>query len=199
MNNTPPLPLRKQQKNYTRQRLLEVSRELFAAHGTATTGIEDIARAAGTSRATVYTHFAGKQEIMRELLTEMWDRAQALSEAFDALPDSSTPHVKAWLTQVFAAWDNYGDSTKVLLREMPADIDADCQSRLEAHAAALIQTRDKWLHFTPEEAHRRAYLLLLQLHRCMSSWYTGTWSTDRDALLSTLTDMWCATLQPRPI
>ena len=197
MNNESPLPLRKQQKNYTRQRLLQVSRELFASQGTAATGIDEIARAAGTSRATVYTHFAGKQEIIRELLTEMWERCHHLCLGFDALPDCSKPHVRAWLQQVFASWDSYAEDTKTLLREMQSDSDADWQRHFEAQAEALVQTRAKWPHFSTDEAQRRAFLLLVQLHRTLSSWYYGGWSTDRDALLHTLTDIWCATLQPR--
>lgn len=197
MNQTKPIPLRKQQKNYTRQRLIQVSRELFVKNGTQATGIDDIARAAGTSRATVYTHFAGKQDIIRELLSEMWDQALTMSETFDSLPDISDIGIRTWLRQVFDTWDAYAESTKVVLREMPSEVNAEYQARLEAHAEALVRNRKKWAHFTAEEAQRRAFLLLLQLHRSMSSHYYSGWSTDRDALLNTLADIWCATLQPR--
>ncbi len=197
MTEGPPLPLRTQQKNYTRQRLIQVSRDLFATQGTAATGIDEIARAAGTSRATVYTHFAGKQEIVRELLGEMWERCHALCQAFDALPDCSAAQVSGWLQQVFTSWDTYAESTKALLHEVQGDTDSAWQRHFEAQAAALVQTRAKWGHFTAEEANRRAFLLIVQLHRTMSSWYYGGWSTDRDALLHTLTDIWCATLKPR--
>ena len=197
MPDSPPLPLRTQQKNYTRQRLLEVAGTLFAAQGLAATGMDDIARTAGTSRATVYTHFAGKPAIVRALLAEIWDNTLTQSAAFDALPEVAPDTVKSWLAQVFAAWDSYAACTKVLLSETATACDGEVHARFAANAAALMHSRHKWLHFTPEEAHRRAYLLLLQLHRCLSSCYTGGWSTDRDALLATLTEIWCATLQPR--
>jgi AcrR family transcriptional regulator len=197
MNNVKPIPLRKQQKNYTRQRLLQVSRELFVKNGTQATGIDDIARAAGTSRATVYTHFAGKQDIIRELLSEMWDQALGLCEAFALLEDWSEASIRTWLKQVFDDWEEYAESTKVVLREMPAEVNAEFQMRLESHVEALTRSRDKWKHFTPEEANRRAYLLMVQLHRCMASWHYGGWSTDREALLHTLTDIWVSTLKAR--
>jgi hypothetical protein len=79
---------------------------------------------------------------------------------------------------------------------MPSDVNAEYQARLEAHAEALVKNRKKWAHFTPEEAQRRGFLLLMQLHRSMSSHYYAGWSSDREALLNTLTDIWCATLQP---
>jgi AcrR family transcriptional regulator len=135
MTQAKPIPLRKQQKNYTRQRLIQVSRELFVKNGTQATGIDDIARAAGTSRATVYTHFAGKQDIIRELLSEIWDQALIMSESFDALPDISEGSIRGWLVQIFQAWDTYAESTKVVLREMPSDVNAEYQARLEAFHA----------------------------------------------------------------
>ena len=172
---------------------------MFVKNGTQATGIDDIARAAGTSRATVYTHFAGKQDIIRELLSEMWDQAQQVCEAFDALPDWSVASVRGWLKQVFATWEEYAESTKVVLREMPSEVNAEFQTRLEGHVEALTRSREKWKHFSEDEAHRRGYLLMVQLYRCMSSWHYGGWSTDRDALLETLTDIWVATLRtPAP-
>ncbi len=195
MTQPKPIPLRKQQKNYTRQRLLQVSRELFVKKGPQATGIEDIAKAAGTSRATVYTHFAGKQDIIREMLSEVWDKALNLYQDFDNLPDWTRPSIAGWLRQVFEAWEEYGASTNIVLREMPSEANAEFQSQLESHVAALTRTQEKWSHFDPEEASRRAYLLILQLQRGLTAVHFGGWTVDRDALLNTLTDIWMTTLQ----
>ncbi len=143
MTQPKTITLRKQQKNYTRQRLLEVSRKLFVKKGPQATGIDDIAKAAGTSRATVYTHFAGKQDIIRELLTEMWDTALNLYRTFDNLPDWSRASIAGWLGQVFDAWEEYGASTNIVLREMPSEVNAEFQSLLEDHVAALTRTSEK--------------------------------------------------------
>jgi AcrR family transcriptional regulator len=196
MNQPKPITLRKQQKNYTRQRLLEVSRKLFVKKGPQATGIDDIAKAAGTSRATVYTHFAGKQDIIRELLTEMWDTALNLYRTFDNLPDWSRASIAGWLGQVFDAWEEYGASTNIVLREMPSEVNAEFQSLLEDHVAALTRTSEKWAHFDRGEAMRRAYLLILQLQRGLTAVHFGGWSVDRDALLNTFTEIWMSTLQP---
>lgn len=195
MNQGKAIPLRKQQKNYTRQRLLQVSRELFVKKGPQATGIDDIAKAAGTSRATVYTHFSGKQDIIRELLTEIWDTALSLYEDFDQLPDWSRPSILGWLRQVFDAWEEYGQSTNIVLREMPSEVNAEFQTQLEGHVAALTRTREKWSHFSPDEATRRAYLLVLQLQRGLTAVHFGGWNVDREALLNTFADIWIATLR----
>jgi AcrR family transcriptional regulator len=197
MSQAKAIPLRKQQKNYTRQRLLQVSRELFASKGPQETGIDDIARAAGTSRATVYTHFSGKQDIIRELLTEIWDTVLRLYQDFDELPNRDRATLRQWLGKVFDAWLEYGASTKIVIREMPAEVNAEFQDQLESHVAALTRTREKWAHFDEEEATRRAYLLILQLQRGLTAVHFGGWEVDREALLETFTDIWEATLRPQ--
>src|SRR3984885_5474822 len=59
-----PLSMREQQRAFTRRRLMEVAQQLFAAQGYPETTVDDIARAAGASRATFYLHFKSKAELM---------------------------------------------------------------------------------------------------------------------------------------
>ncbi len=47
------------------ERILDAAAELFAAEGVGRPGMEDIARAAGCSRATVYRYFDTKQALLR--------------------------------------------------------------------------------------------------------------------------------------
>jgi AcrR family transcriptional regulator len=54
----------------TRNRITEVSLELFGKLGFFDTSVDAIARAAGVSRATLYQYFRGKDEIFLELLNE---------------------------------------------------------------------------------------------------------------------------------
>ena len=46
-----PIPLRRQQRDFTRQRLVDAARELFVRNGTRATSIDDIAKAAEYLRA----------------------------------------------------------------------------------------------------------------------------------------------------
>ena len=55
----------------TRQAILDGAIEVFEREGYHATRIEDIAAHAGRSRATVYQYFTGKEEIFRELATEV--------------------------------------------------------------------------------------------------------------------------------
>lgn len=54
----------------TRQRIIEIARELFAAQGYAGTSIADITNRLGTSKAAVYYHFDNKAAILSALVEE---------------------------------------------------------------------------------------------------------------------------------
>jgi len=57
----------------TRTRILDISRELFAAHGYGSTSIAQIAERLGTSKAALYYHFKSKEEILDALLNEPFE------------------------------------------------------------------------------------------------------------------------------
>ncbi len=65
----------------TRQKLLEVARELFAHKGLETTTMNDIAAASGRGRRTLYTYFRNKEDIYYAVIEEELER---LSEKLDA-------------------------------------------------------------------------------------------------------------------
>jgi AcrR family transcriptional regulator len=54
----------------TKQRILAISRDLFARQGYTGTTIADIARELGTTTAALYYHFPSKADILRGLLAE---------------------------------------------------------------------------------------------------------------------------------
>lgn len=64
----------------TRQKLLEVARELFAHNGLEATTMNDIAQASGRGRRTLYTYFRNKEEIYFAVIEEELER---LSEKMD--------------------------------------------------------------------------------------------------------------------
>ena len=64
----------------TRQKLLEVARELFAHKGLEATTMNDIAAASGRGRRTLYTYFRNKEEIYYAVIEE---ELESLSEKMD--------------------------------------------------------------------------------------------------------------------
>jgi AcrR family transcriptional regulator len=54
----------------TRRRIVAETMKLFETHGFHRTSVESIAKAVGTSRATLYQYFGSKEQIFLELLDE---------------------------------------------------------------------------------------------------------------------------------
>jgi len=92
---------REEQAAATRAELLRVARELFAAHGYADVGTEEIVRAAHVTRGALYHHFADKRDLFRavhnqladELLQQIVAQTAGSADALDAL----TRGVRAFL------------------------------------------------------------------------------------------------------
>ncbi len=194
VNQAKPVPLRLQQRGFTRQRLVDAARELFLRNGTRATSVDDIAKAAGTSRATFYAHFTDKQDVLRELAREVYETAFDIYAIFSRLEDWTHASIGGWMRQVFEAWDVHADTTGIVVQEMPSEMRADFLGQLQRRVEALMGDSPLWRRMSEAEGGRRARLLLFQLERCMDALHYGGWDEDRDVLLRTLTDIWVTTL-----
>ena len=194
MNQAKPIPLRRQQRDFTRQRLVDAARELFVRNGTRGTSIDDIARAAGTSRATFYAHFTDKQDVIREFARTMWETAFRVYGHFGLLKEWNHATIGGWMRELFDAWDQNADTTYIVIQEMPNELRADFLAQTEQRIDALISDSPLWKRFTPQEGRRRAAMLIFQLERCMDAAHYAGWQDDREALFRTLVDIWVLTL-----
>jgi AcrR family transcriptional regulator len=89
--------LRERKKAATRLAIHEAGMRLFAEHGFNGTTVDDIAEAAGVSRATVFAYFATKEEIV------FGDAAMAVEALAGQLRASEAPTVavvRAWLLEL---------------------------------------------------------------------------------------------------
>lgn len=76
----------------TRQKLLEVARDLFARQGIESTTMNDIATCSQKGRRTLYTYFRNKEEIYAAIIEE---EMELLSEEMDKVVKLSLPpHLK---------------------------------------------------------------------------------------------------------
>lgn len=189
-----PIPLRRQQRDFTRQRLVDAARELFVRNGTRATSVDDIAKAAGTSRATFYAHFTDKHDVIREFARSMWETAFTLYSHFGLLPEWNHKTIGVWMRELFDAWDRNADTTYIVIQEMPTELRADFLAQMEQRVDALMQHSPLWDRFAADEGRRRATLLIFQLERCMDAAHYGGWTDDRESLFNTLVDIWVATL-----
>lgn len=64
-----------------REAILAAAREVFLQHGYAGAGMDDIATRAAVSKVTVYNHFADKERLFSEVVTQAINQAENQSHA----------------------------------------------------------------------------------------------------------------------
>ena len=133
--------LRERKKLATRLAIHEAGMQLFAEHGFTATTVDAIAEAAGVSRATVFTYFPTKEEIV---FGDAAAAVDALAERLRERPaeETTVAAVRAWLGEL-GGWLEPGLILQLRLgREVPAvgarrlqlnrDIEAVITTALEA-------------------------------------------------------------------
>lgn len=70
----------------TKNRILETALALFAQSGYLGTSMSDIAKQLGITKAALYKHYAGKQEILEQIVKHMKELDQERAQQF-AMPD----------------------------------------------------------------------------------------------------------------
>ncbi|MEY3360344.1 MAG: hypothetical protein RL531_63, partial [Actinomycetota bacterium] len=81
----------------TEQRLLDATLACLARHGIAKTTLDDVARAAGVSRATLYRYFPGKQVLLSAAVATEAARMVAAIDAAGAAADDLEDAVVAMM------------------------------------------------------------------------------------------------------
>jgi AcrR family transcriptional regulator len=93
----------------TVQSILDNARELFLDRGYVSTSVEDITSAAGVSRATFWTYFATKQDVLRALGENAEEEGLAVAREFAALPaGASLDEVTGWVRSYLRFLDTHG-------------------------------------------------------------------------------------------
>jgi AcrR family transcriptional regulator len=114
--------------------------EVFAERGYHTTSIDDIARAAGISKALIYEHFASKQELHADLLevqaSELYRRVANAVEAVEA--ESGSARLTAGLEAYLSFVEERRDAWRVLFRETVDPESAAALDRVSAQIRTLV-------------------------------------------------------------
>lgn len=75
--------------NGTKEKILENALELFAQRGYLGTSMNEIAQQLGITKAALYKHYAGKQEILDSIIMRMNELDRKRAQEFN-MPDGST-------------------------------------------------------------------------------------------------------------
>jgi len=83
--------------------VLAAARPLFARYGFKKTSVDEILRAAGVSRATLYSYFAGKEEIFNEVVREEAAKLQRSVEEAVAAEATYSLKLRAYFQSLFGS------------------------------------------------------------------------------------------------
>jgi AcrR family transcriptional regulator len=116
--------------------------EVFADRGYHASSIDDIARAAGVSKALIYEHFASKQELHADLIEAQ--ASELYRRVADAVAAVQTPsgseRLRAGLEAFFGFVEERRDAWRVLFRETVDPETAAALSRVNAQVTSLVAT-----------------------------------------------------------
>jgi AcrR family transcriptional regulator len=196
------LSLREEHKRLTRSRILDGAVAAFGDKSFVEATMEDIARAAGVTRVTVYAHFPGKVEILRALVARVYEVADGAYADLAALPAWTREGIRTWLDGTAARWRELAPVIRVLTAAGSTAVGDPGGARdrsLAAHeryVAALADPRH-WRGTPPQEARQRALMAVLQVESFLSMWLAGGWPLETDDPLALLTDAVCHVLALR--
>jgi AcrR family transcriptional regulator len=195
--------LREEQKKLTRNRLLDAAVVVFAEKAFVDTTMEDIARAAGVSRVTVYAHFPGKGDIMQALAQRVYDTMDGVYSGLAEIPRWTRAAIRNWLDDAVEQWREMAPTLRVVHVGGPMSGAHDfMKSRNryveehERYAAALIADAERWRGVSPSQAHQRAVMAVLQSESFLTTWIAADLPLATDDPLDLLVDSLCHLLSP---
>lgn len=187
-----PTPLREQQKQFTRSRIVEAAVELFEQRGFGNTTVDEIARAAGASRATFYIHFRNKEELVWELTEALWASGRTFFEGVGDLPTWSRPNLRRWLEANAELWPR-NQTARAVINQSIGPSSEDYRRRSDEIIEAMIRRPGLWQRMDPDEARLRARALFIQVTGFARHWMYWGWTVDRDHDLTLMVEMsWSA-------
>jgi len=191
----PPPSLREAQKALTRNRLLDAAVDVLGHRGGLDATMDEIAKAAGVTRATLYAHFPNKAAIIRGLAERMYALGDQLYSDLGAMPRWTAVDVRRWLEDVETMWRAQAADIRILA----AAGTAMRGSVLDPHdrfVTLLTARPDRWKGVSAPEARQRCMMLLVATEGFFFGWIAGGWKLDTDDPLALLCDSLCHLLGP---
>lgn len=163
-----------------RAQLIRAAATAFARQGFATTGLEDVAREAGVTRAIIYRHFASKTDLYQAVLDDTQQRLR------DRLGSPDQYGERTVWALVNAACDD-PDGFRLLF--MHAQREPEFATYTEERIRVAARTTESYLHdVVPDPAHRRwvASLIPKLTIELILSWLDAGQPTSQDDLVQTI-------------
>lgn len=150
----------------TRDKLIEVARQLFANKGVENTTMNDIAAASEKGRRTIYTYFKNKREIYNAVIEKQSDK---IIENLRSIASSSLDPVQKleqYLSQRFQLVVDYVPKHDMVLRHL---FDRDLRRMEKIHRLAVLKEEEMFRSLLEDGINLGAFdrsqaMRLLKLH-----------------------------------
>jgi len=188
--------MREQQRAFTRRRLLEVAQQLFAAQGYPATTVDDIARAAGASRATFYLHFKSKAELMGAAIDASVPMAVETYHVLDEQLADGGPELpgrlRAWLAEWLERWTSGAQASHATLQATM--LEPEVETHYLRLSEALVDSLTGYFERVPADdraaARERALVLEIMTQRIFALASRSKLPVSADGLLDILAEFW---------
>ena len=193
--------LREAQKQLTRDMIVDRALELFTEKGYAATTIDEIAVAAGTTRATFYAHYPSRADLMRDFMARVNavldradgpDRATTPDGLIDVVREGELEGILAWLESRAALWPVFRPYLDVL--DEAAAVDPEVRALVRGWHEEVISDIVRGMQLAgrfPQETHHiRGPLAFTQLDYVATLWTRRRLEPNRDHALEVLADSW---------
>ena len=193
--------LREAQKQLTRDTIIDRALEIFTEKGYAATTIDEIAVAAGTTRATFYAHYPSRSDLMRDFMARVNavleradgpDRATTAADLVDVVRAGELAGIMAWLESRAVLWPVFRPYLDVL--DEAAAVDRDVRALVrgwhEEVIADIVQGMQQAGRFAEETHHIRGTLAFTQLDYVATLWTRRKLEPHREHALEVLADSW---------
>ena len=187
-----PPSLREELKRHTRSRLEAATVQMLRTHGFRAMTVEQIARAAGTTRTTFYQYFKSKGDLIYFLQDAFIEPEMvAISRRLDEIRNPTRARLRAWVTEYSRTWarihlflEAYNDA--LLTDPAVAATAIPNTYRVTAHMQRILG------HFSGRErqrAHDKLVILLSTVSQMLSLAHAHREDPEDSRLLDGFTDL----------
>jgi AcrR family transcriptional regulator len=187
-----PPSLQHARKAFVRKHICEAARDLFFRQGYAATTFDQIAKAAGTRRTTLYSHFADKAEILDTIGQDYFAGLQQIVETLPG-PAPSRQAIGTWIDQLVAYVIQERTPATLLIglgvaHDTPPVIEKGSRYLLEA-LARRIPAFERAAQKGPEHAMARAFAKIILRELSLGCLEAARDEVDGRALLGLVAEM----------
>lgn len=159
-STSPAKSIRQAHKDLTRARIADAARQCFYDKGVEETSLEDIARAAGIRRPTVYLHFSNKNAILGELLSQNLSQVRGLYRQLAKLESLDIKDVRRWLDSYVRVLSRNRQAMRLF--QIALSVDESSRALVEDYRNDVVAALgDRFPAFLNDDPIRRAAAFMM--------------------------------------